>query len=128
MADVIGVPSPYTWDAPFRYSQATRIGDLIFVSGQAAVGPEGTVVGEGDFDAQAAQVFANLEAVLAAAGSSLRKVAKANIYLTDMSYFPKVLELRDRHFVAPYPADTTVEVTALALPGLMIEIDVIATV
>lgn len=128
MADVIGVPSPYTWDAPFRYSQATRIGDLIFVSGQAAVGPEGTVVGEGDFDAQAAQVFANLEAVLAAAGSSLRKVAKVNIYLTDMSYFPKVLELRDRHFVAPYPADTTVEVTALALPGLMIEIDVIATV
>jgi enamine deaminase RidA (YjgF/YER057c/UK114 family) len=44
-----------------------------------------------------------------------------------MSYFPKVLELRERHFTAPYPADTTVEVTALALPGLMIEIDVIAT-
>jgi len=128
MADVIGIPSPYSWDAPFRYSQATRIGDLVFVSGQAAVGPEGTVVGEGDFDAQAAQVFANLEAVLAAAGSSLRKVAKVNIYLTDMSYFPKVLELRERHFAAPYPADTTVEVTGLALPGLMIEIDVIATV
>lgn len=128
MADVIGIPSPYSWDAPFRYSQATRIGDLVFVSGQAAVGPEGTVVGEGDFDAQAAQVFANLEAVLAAAGSSLRKVAKVNIYLTDMSYFPKVLELRDRYFAAPYPADTTVEVTGLALPGLMIEIDVIATV
>lgn len=125
---VIGVPSPYSWDAPFLYSQATRVGDLIFVSGQAAVGPEGTVVGEGDFDAQAAQVFANLEAVLAAAGSSLQKVAKVNIYLTDVAYFPKVLELRAKYFREPYPADTTVEVTALALPGLMIEIDAIATV
>ena len=46
MSELIGIPSPYTWDAPFRYSQATRVGDLLFVSGQAAVGPDGQIVGE----------------------------------------------------------------------------------
>lgn len=128
MAEVTQVPSPYSWDAPFLYSQATRVGDLVFVSGQASVGPDGTVVGEGDFDAQAAQVFANLAAVLEAAGSSLSKVAKVTIYMTDVSHFPKILDLRAKYFSAPYPADTTVEVTALALPGLMLEIDAIAVV
>lgn len=53
---------------------------------------------------------------------------KVTIYLTDMGNFPKVVELRERHFAPPYPADTIVEVSALALPELMIEIDVIALV
>lgn len=128
MGEVVGIASPYSWDEPFLYSQVTRVGDLLFISGQAAVGPDGAVVGVDDFDAQAAQVFANLQAVLAAAGSDLTKVAKVNIYLTDMSHFPKILELRAKYFSAPYPADTTVEVTALALPGLVLEIDAIATV
>jgi reactive intermediate/imine deaminase len=128
MASITGVPSPYTWDAPFKYSQATRVGDLIFVSGQAAVGANGEVVGEGDFAAQADQVFANLKSVLEAAGSDLSKVAKVTIYLTDASNFPTILECRGKYFSAPYPADTTVEVTGLALPGLLLEIEAIAVV
>lgn len=128
MASITGVPSPYTWDAPFKYSQATRVGDLIFVSGQAAVGANGEIVGEGDFAAQADQVFANLASVLEAAGSDLSKVAKVTIYLTDANNFPTILECRDRYFSEPYPADSTVEVTGLALPGLLVEIEAIAVI
>ena len=128
MSDVIGIPSPHGWDAPFRYSQATRVGDLVFVSGQAAVGADGQIVGEGDFAAQAECVFANLRKVLEAAGSSLSQVAKVTIYMTDASNFPHILECRERYFTEPYPADTTVEVTGLALPGLMLEIEAIAVV
>jgi 2-iminobutanoate/2-iminopropanoate deaminase len=116
------------WYEPFKISLGYRIGDLIVLSGQAAISPEGEIVGEGDFDAQAEQVFRNLERVLGAAGASLRDVVKVTIYLTDMGNFPKIVELRGRWFTAPYPADTIVEVGALALPGLMIEIEAMAVV
>ena len=116
-------PDPYE---PFRLSQAMRVGDLLFVSGQAAIDENGQIVGAGDFDAQAQQTFRNLERVLEAGGSSLERVAKVTIFLTDMSNFPKIVDLRGAWFTAPYPADTIVEVTALALPELQIEIEAIA--
>lgn len=122
----VGVESPYTWDSPFHYSQATVHNGIVYVSGQAAIGEDGSIVGENDFATQAHQVFANLKTVLANAGSDLSKVFKVNIYLTDMSHFPTIIECREKYFTKPYPADTTVEVTALAIPGLMLEIDVIA--
>jgi 2-iminobutanoate/2-iminopropanoate deaminase len=118
-------PDPYE---PFRLSQAMRVGDFIFVSGQAAISPEGELVGIGDFDAQAEQTFRNLAAVLEAGGSSLDRIVKVTIFLTDMANFPKIVELRERWFTAPYPADTIVEVSSLALPGLEIEIEAIAVV
>jgi reactive intermediate/imine deaminase len=99
---------------------------VIVLSGQAAITPEGEIVGAGDFDAQAEQVFRNLERVLGAAGAGLADVVKVTIYLTDMGNFPKIVELRERWFTAPYPADTIVEVSSLALPELMIEIEAIA--
>ncbi|MGH7776723.1 MAG: RidA family protein [Candidatus Dormibacterales bacterium] len=112
----------------FRIAQGYRVGDLLFISGQTAIDERGEVVGKGDFDAQAEQVFRNLDRVLRAGGSSLAKVVKVNIYLTDMGRFPQIVELRGRHFSKPYPADTIVEVRALALPDLMIEIEAIALV
>ncbi len=123
-----GIASPYTWDSPFHYSQATVHNGVVYVSGQAALGADGSIVGENDFEAQAHQVFANLKTVLAAAGSDLSKVFKVNIYMTDMTNFPTIIECRETYFTKPYPADTTVEVTALAIPGLLLEIDVIAAV
>lgn len=114
------------WYEPYRISLGLRVGDLLFLSGQAAIDPTGEVVGVGDFDRQAEQVFANLETVLQLGGASLADVVKVTIYLTDMSHFPKIVELRGRYFTPPYPADTLVEVRALALPELMIEIDAIA--
>ena len=116
-------PDPYE---PFKLSQAFRVGDLVIVSGQAAIDENGEIVGLGDFDAQAEQVFRNLTRVLAAAGSGLDRVVKVTIYLTDMGNFPKIVELRGKWFTAPYPADTIVEVSSLALPGLEIEIEAIA--
>ena len=113
---------------PFNLSQAFRVGDLVITSGQAAITSAGELVGVGDFDAQAQQVFANLAEVLEAAGSSLDKIVKVTIYLTDMSNFPKIVALREQHFSAPYPADTIVEVTSLALPELEIEIEATALV
>ena len=116
-------PDPYE---PYRLSQGMRVGDLLFASGQAAISPEGELVGVGDFDAQAEQTFRNLERVLAAGGSSLERVVKVTIFLTDMANFEKIVDLRGRWFTPPYPADTIVEVSALALPGLEIEIEAVA--
>jgi 2-iminobutanoate/2-iminopropanoate deaminase len=107
-------------------SQGFRVGDLLFVSGQAAIDQTGAIVGAGDFDLQAEQTFRNLGRVLKAGGSSLADVVKVTIFLTDMANFPKVVELRGRWFSPPWPADTIVEVSALALPELEIEIEAIA--
>ena len=118
-------PDPYE---PFRLSQGFRVGDLVIVSGQTAMDEHGQLVGVGDFDAQAEQTFRNLSRVLEAGGSSLSRVVKVTIFLTDMSNFGKIVELRGRWFTAPYPADTIVEVSSLALPELELEIEAIATV
>jgi 2-iminobutanoate/2-iminopropanoate deaminase len=111
---------------PFNIAQGYVVGNLIFTSGQASIDPHGNLVGVGDFDAQAEQSFSNLSAVLKQGGSSLAKVIKVTIYLTDMTNFPKIVALRERYFSAPYPADTLVEVSSLALPELEIEIEAIA--
>ncbi len=118
-------PDPYE---SFRLAQGYRVGELLFISGQAAIDASGQIVGVGDFDAQAEQVFANLERVLRAGGSSLANVIKVTIFLRDMSNFPKIVELRGRYFTPPYPADTIVEVTSLYSPEALIEIEAIAVV
>jgi len=111
---------------PFNIAQGYKVGNLVLTSGQAAIDEGGDLVGVGDFDAQAQQVFSNLAAVLHQAGSSLAQVIKVTIYLTDMANFPKIVALRQRHFTQPYPADTIVEVSSLALPELEIEIEAVA--
>jgi len=103
-----------------------QVGNLLFLSGQAAISAAGELVGVGDFDAQLVQVMANIDRVLAAGGSDRSRIVKVTIYLTDMAHFPAILEARLTYFTPPYPADTIVEVKSLALPELMIEIDVIA--
>jgi 2-iminobutanoate/2-iminopropanoate deaminase len=116
-------PDPYE---PFRLAQGYRVGELLFISGQAPIDGNGQLVGIGNFEAQAAQVFANLGRVLRAGGSSLANVIKVTILLRDMANFPKIVELRGRYFTPPYPADTIVEVTALYSPEALIEIEAIA--
>ncbi|HSE57129.1 MAG TPA: RidA family protein [Nitrospiraceae bacterium] len=123
VSQITVTPDPY---APFRLSQGFRAGDLLFISGQAAIDDQGKIVGGGDFDAQAAQAFRNLERVLRAGGSSLANVIKVTIFLRNMSNFPKIVELRGRYFTPPYPADTIVEVSSLYSPDALIEIEAIA--
>lgn len=112
--------------APFKIAQAYRVGDVIYVSGQAAVDDDGSIVGVGDFDRPAEKSLENLDRVLAAGGSSLSKLIKVTIFLRDMTNFPKIVALRERYFTPPYPADTIVEVSSLALPELEFEIEAIA--
>lgn len=113
--------------APYAISPGWKVGDLLFLSGQAAIDEMGAIVGIGDFAAQLEQTFANIDRVLAAGGSDRSRIIKVTIYLTDMGNFPTMVEARRRYFTPPWPADTIVEVRALALPELMVEIDVIAT-
>lgn len=116
-------PDPY---APYLLSQAIKAGGMVYVSGQAGVGDDGRIVGDGDFDRQAEQAMLNLRRALLAAGSELSQIVKVTIFLTSMSHFPKIVALRRRWFSAPYPADTIVEVSALYTPEAMIEIEAIA--
>ncbi len=120
---IVTQPDPYE---PFRLAQGYRVGDLLFISGQAAIDGEGRIVGARDFDAQARQAFENLDRALRAGGSSLRNVIKVTIFLTDMSYFNKIVELRGKYFSPPYPADTIVQVNSLYSKDAMIEIEAVA--
>ena|SRR5438067_2269793 len=122
---IVTEPDPYD---QFRIALGYRVGNLVFLSGQTSINEHGEVVGVGDFDLQAEQTFKNLRRVLDTAGSSMEKIIKVNIYLTDMGNFPKIVELRGKYFKQPWPADTITGVTGLALPELMIEIEAVALV
>ena len=117
-------PEPYK---PSLLSQGIRVGDLIFISGQAGYADDGRIVA-GGFRAQGEQAFSNLERVLVAGGSNLNNIAKVTIFLTDMSNFGEIVELRRKYFSEPYPADSIVEVSSLYTPEAMIEIEAIAVV
>lgn len=121
------VPVDRPWAAAYRYSAAIRVGDLVFVSGQVGVDRAGDIV-DTEFLPQAHRAFANLRDVLDAAGSGLHRIAKVTLYLTDVAQFEHVPGLRAMYFQLPYPADTTVVVSSLARPGLLVEIDAIATI
>lgn len=110
---------------PFLLSQGIRLGEVLYISGQAGYGDDGKIV-EGGFQAQGEQAFSNLRRALEAGGSSLRNVAKVTIFVTDMSNFKEVVELRRKYFSEPYPADTIVEINALYTPEAMIEIEAVA--
>jgi reactive intermediate/imine deaminase len=112
--------------APYKVAQAYRVGDLIFVSGQASIDDDGNIVGVGDFDAQARQTYKNLDRVLEAGGSDRSKIVKMNVYIKDMDNFATIMSLREQYFTPPYPAETLIEVSALALPELEIEIEAVA--
>lgn len=107
------------------YSQATRAGNLVFLSGQIPLDPAtGAVVGEGDIEAQARRAFDNLKAVCEAAGGSLADVVRVGLYLTDLSQFATVNAVMGEYFAQPYPARSTIEVSALP-KGVAFEVDAI---
>ncbi len=109
-----------------HYTDAVRAGDLLFVSGFVPVDGEGQLVGGDDVVAQARQVFANLAAVLAAAGATFADVVKVTVYLTDIEDRARINPVRQEVFRDTRPASTLVEVSALATPGARVEIDAVA--
>ncbi len=120
------VRTPHAPEPVGPYSQAVVHNGLVYASGQIPLDPENGQKVEGDIEAQTERVIANLAAVLEAADSSLTKVLRATVYLTDLSLFPRVNAIYAEHFTGlPAPARATVEVAALPL-GSQIEIDAIA--
>ncbi|MCL1479644.1 MULTISPECIES: RidA family protein [unclassified Marinobacter] len=111
----------------FAIGQGHCVGNLVFLSGQAGINDAGEVVGPGDVNAQIEQAMSNIKRALESVGSGIERIFKITVYLTDMANFEHVMTMRHRYFCEPWPADTTVGVQALALPELMIELDVIAT-
>ncbi|HZU11755.1 MAG TPA: RidA family protein [Chloroflexota bacterium] len=121
--------NPWTWQDQRGFSQAWKVEDgrtVLFVSGQVSVSPDGQLMHEGDFPAQVRQVFENLRTVLEAAGASLQDVVKVGVFLTDMGRLPEYSRIKAEFISGKQPASTAVGVTALAVPGLMIEVEAIA--
>lgn len=109
------------------YSHAVQAGDTLYIAGQVSVGPDNNLVGEGDIDAQVAQVWQNLKAVLAHAGGSIEDIVKITVFTTDIAHRPAISAARDRVFPnGRYPASTFLVVQSLARPELLVEIEAIA--
>ena len=109
-----------------HYTDAVRAGDLVFLSGFVPVDGDGRLVGGDDVVAQVRQVFANLAAVLDAAGATFADVVKVTVYLTDIADRAAINPVRQEVFGAARPASTLVEVSALVTPGAKVEIDAVA--
>ncbi|MEW5757506.1 MAG: RidA family protein [Pseudomonadota bacterium] len=104
------------------YSQAVRVGNTVYLSGQIPLVPETMQMVEGDVRAQIHRVFQNLRAVIEAAGGSFADVVKLNVFLTDLSHFPLVNEVMGEYVSQPYPARAAIGVAALPR-GAAVEID-----
>lgn len=103
------------------YSQAVKVGNTVYLSGQIALDPVSMTLKDG-IEAQVVQVFENLKAVCEAAGGGLQDIAKLNIFLTDLSHFALVNETMARYFQQPYPARAAVGVASLPR-GALVEMD-----
>ena len=95
------------------YSQAVKVDNTVYISGQIPLDPASMEVVAGGTEAQITRVFDNLSAVAEASGGSLKDVVKLTIFLTDLSCFPTVNEIMARYFGEPYPARAAIEVSAL---------------
>ena len=106
------------------YSQAVKVGQTVYLSGQIPLVPETMEMVEGDMETQIRRVFDNLEAVARAAGGGLADVVKLNVFLTDLSHFPIVNQVMADYFSQPYPARAAIGVAALP-KGAGVEMDAV---
>ena len=118
--------SPY--EPLIGFSRAVRVGDTVYVSGTVAWGDDGKLLGRGDMYAQAKQAIRNIEKALAQAGASLNDVVRTRIYVTDISRLEEAARAHGEGFGEIRPAATMVEVSALAEPEMLVEIEAIAVV
>jgi len=124
MAEKLIISTPAAPAAIGPYSQAVRVGDTVYLSGQIALDPATMNLVEGGIESQTRRVLDNLSAVAAASGGSLDNCVKLTIYLTDLANFNVVNSTMQAYFNDPYPARATVQVSALPRQAL-VEIDAI---
>ena len=126
--------SPATLPPPTGYSHIAKVnkGTLVYIAGQVSSDASGKLVGEGDFEAQAERVFANVKLAVEAAGATMADIVKMNTYIVasvDPADVPKMRAVRGRYFGSGTPpASTLVYVSRLAQPGWMIEVEVVAAI
>ena len=121
--------SPKSIHRPAGYSHVAKVhaGTLLFIAGQVALDRTGTLVGSGDFTAQARQVFANLKLAVEAAGGSFRNIVKLNVYVLDAARIPEYREVRDQYVDIDHPpASTAVQVVAFVGPEFLLEVEAVA--
>ncbi|MQA84580.1 MAG: RidA family protein [Streptosporangiales bacterium] len=115
-----------------QYSHVARLdlgtGSLLFLSGQVALDSDGKLVGEGDMAEQSRYVFETIGGILAAHGAGFDNVINIRSYLTDMELLPEYAAVRRRYLTGEPPTSTTVGVTRLVRPGLLLEVEVVAAV
>jgi 2-iminobutanoate/2-iminopropanoate deaminase len=130
MAARVRFLNPKTLSVPPSYSHVVEVtgpARVAYVSGQLALDQAGQLVGAGDFRAQAVQTFENLKRALAAIGAGLEQVVKLNNYLVDVAHLPIFREVREAYFgKRELPASTTLQITALARPGALLEVEAVA--
>ncbi len=106
------------------YSQAVKVDNTVYISGQIPLDPASMEVVRGGTEAQITRVFDNLKAVAGASGGSLKDIVKLNIFLTDLGCFASVNEIMARYFTEPYPARAAIQVSALP-KGVEVEMDAV---
>ena len=111
---------------PGTFSQCLVAGGTIFVAGQTAGTADGGVGGDGSMFAQAMICFTKIKALLEAGGAVMADIAKLTVYVTDISKRAEVTEARRKFFSGDFPCSTLVEISALAHPGLLVEVEAIA--
>ncbi len=120
----------HTDDAPQAigtYSQAVKVDDTVYISGQIPLDPASMEIVSGGIEAEITRVFDNLMAVASASGGSLADVVKLNIFLTDLGNFPTVNEIMAQYFEQPYPARAAIGVAALP-KGVGVEMDAVLVI
>jgi 2-iminobutanoate/2-iminopropanoate deaminase len=121
---LLNPPGVHTPQASF--SHVGRAGDTLYIAGQTALDRDGNLVGRGDAEQQARQCFTNILAILEQFGAGPDNVMKMTTYITNSAFRPMVAAAREQVFRAPFPANTLLVVSALALPEYLVEIEAIA--
>ena len=127
----VRIHNPSTIAPPTGYSHVAEVrgGRWVFIAGQVAKNPRGELVGKGDYRLQAEEVFRNLGRALESAGATFDDLVKLTYYVRDVSHLPNIREVRDRFVNTKNPpTSTAVEVSGLASPDFLLEIDAIASV
>lgn len=121
--------NPDTMSQPSGYTQVVKVDKTVYIAGQVSVAADGSIVGQGNPEAQVRQVWRNVEAAVQSVGGTLQNIVKTTTYVTSIDYAAAVRKVRDElHQASNSPTSTLLVISALAHPDFMVEIEAIAVV
>ena len=116
------------WESKWKYSQAIKVGNTVYLAGQISFDFDGNLVGPGDIKVQAKKTFENIQDVLKAAGAEPRHVVRQHIYVPDASLYPVIEEEAAAFYQEHYPAQTLIVCKEMGLEGLLLEVECTAVI